>query len=479
MRRGCTTSDDADLSQQLDQIRRELDDAFARETATSEVLKVISRSNFDLKSVLDTLVTSATRLCEAYDCIIFLHQDDCLRVSAHHGLLQLDFSDWPIRRSWVTGKAFLDRTPVHVHDALAATGEFPDGSQMASRLGYRTILSVPLLADRGAIGALTIRRGEMKPFTERQIGLVRSFSDQAVIAIENVRLFDEVRARTEELSRSLADLRAAQDRLVQTEKLASLGQLTAGIAHEIKNPLNFVNNFAALSAELIDELDETLVPAPLDRKMRGGVSELTKMLKYNLEKVVQHGKRADSIVKNMLQHSRESSGERRFADINALVGESLNLAYHGARAENPDFVITLKHNLDPDIGMAELYPQEIMRALLNLISNGFYAATRRKADNADEPFEPVITATTRNLGEMVEIRIRDNGAGIPPEVREKIFNPFFTTKPTGEGTGLGLSMTHDIIVKQHGGRIDVETEPDAFSEFIITLPRGRGHLDRC
>ena len=279
-----------------------------------------------------------------------------------------------------------------------------------------------------------------------------------MIAIENARLFNEVQARTKELSASLDGLRIAQNRLVQTEKLASLGQLTAGIAHEIKNPLNFVNNFSALSAELIDELDEALALAPLDQKMRGDVGELTQMLKSNLEKVVQHGKRANSIVKNMLLHSREGSGEHRSADINALVEESLNLAYHGARAEKPGFNVTLRRDLDPDAGAVELYPQEITRALLNLISNGFYAATQRKSEEG-EPFEPVLIAATKNLGNTVEIRIRDNGTGIPEEVKEKIFNPFFTTKPSGEGTGLGLSMSHDIIVKQHCGSIDVETEP--------------------
>jgi two-component system NtrC family sensor kinase len=291
-----------------------------------------------------------------------------------------------------------------------------------------------------------------------------------VIAISNVKLFNEVQERTRELSASLDDLRTAQDRLVQTEKLASLGQLTAGIAHEIKNPLNFVNNFSALSAELIDELDEILAPAPLDQKMRGDVGERTQMLKSNLEKVVEHGKRADSIVKNMLLHSREGSGEQRSADINALVEESLNLAYHGARAEKPGFNVSLKRDLDPDAGAAELYPQEITRALLNLISNGFYAAIQRKSEEG-ETFEPVLIAATKNLGKTVEIRIRDNGAGIPEGLKEKIFNPFFTTKPSGEGTGLGLSMSHDIIVKQHGGSIDVETEPGLFTEFKIVLPR--------
>jgi signal transduction histidine kinase len=186
--------------------------------------------------------------------------------------------------------------------------------------------------------------------------------------------------------------------------------------------------------------------------------------------VVQHGKRADSIVKNMLLHSREGSGEHRPVDINAIVEESLNLAYHGARAEKSGFNITLQRDLDPGAGLIDLYPQEITRVFLNLISNGFYAATKRK-EAGEDGFEPMLRATTKNLGNRVEIRIRDNGTGIPLEVKEKMFNPFFTTKPAGEGTGLGLSMSHDIVVKQHGGKIDVDTEPGSFTEFIITLPR--------
>ena len=214
-----------------------------------------------------------------------------------------------------------------------------------------------------------------------------------------------------------------------------------------------------------------LKPAALDGKMREEVDELTGMLKDNLEKVVQHGKRADSIVKNMLLHSREGSGEHRPADINSLLDESLNLAYHGARAEKGEFNITLQRDFDADAGTIELFPQEITRAFLNLIANGVYAATRRKTEEKEPGFEPTLRATTKNLGTTVEIRIRDNGTGIPAEVQEKMFNPFFTTKPAGEGTGLGLSMTHDIIVKQHGGRIDVDTKPGIFTEFIITLPR--------
>jgi signal transduction histidine kinase len=302
-------------------------------------------------------------------------------------------------------------------------------------------------------------------------GLADQFNDMGARLQESYAdLEKKVEQRTAELRQSLHELRTAQDRLVQTEKLASLGQLTAGIAHEIKNPLNFVNNFSALSAELIDELNDVLKPAALDEKTREEVDELTHMLKGNLEKVVQHGKRADSIVKNMLLHSREGSGEHRPADINAIVEESLNLAYHGARAERSGFNITLKRDLDPNAGMIDLYPQEITRVFLNLISNGFYAATKRKEAD-EEGFEPMLSATTKSLGDKVEIRIRDNGTGIPLEVKEKMFNPFFTTKPAGEGTGLGLSMSHDIVVKQHGGTIDVDTMLGAYTEFIITLPR--------
>jgi len=316
-------------------------------------------------------------------------------------------------------------------------------------------------------GVFVLTRSEARPFTDKQIELVTTFADQAAIAIENVRLFESVEARTRELASSLEDLRAAQDRLVQTEKLASLGQLTAGIAHEIKNPLNFVNNFSALSAELIDELKDVLRSATLNDTSRQDVDELTCLLKDNLEKVVQHGKRADSIVKNMLLHSRQGSGEYRSADINALVEDSLNLAYHGARAEKPDFNVRLQRDFAPDAGMLQAFPQEITRVLLNLLSNGLYAVTKRRSENGNSGFDPTVRAATRNLGDHVEIRIRDNGTGIAPEVKDKIFNPFFTTKPAGEGTGLGLSMSHDIIVKQHGGTIDVETEPGVFTEFII------------
>ncbi len=289
----------------------------------------------------------------------------------------------------------------------------------------------------------------------------------------------ELKAAYQELDAAHTNLKATQQQLVTQEKLASLGQLTAGIAHEIKNPLNFVNNFAQLSIDLAGELHQELFNdgVSLDSEKRAAIESLLADIQQNAEKINHHGKRADGIVRSMMQHARGSSGQREPADVNHLLDEAVNLVYHGMRANDASFNVTIEKDYDESIGKLEVVPHDISRVFLNVLNNACYAAFQKQKANSEEQkangdgFSPTIVVTTKNLRDRIEIRIRDNGNGIPAEIREKIFNPFFTTKPTGQGTGLGLSISYDIIVQQHRGEIAVETEEGKFTEFVLRLPK--------
>ena len=459
--------ENARLLNELRQRTAELGRSVGELRALGEVSQVVN-STLDLEAVLSTIVAKAVELSGTEAGAIYVLNDSKreFQLRSTHGMDQ-ELID-ALSRQHVgldepnVALVFEQREAVQVPDLRAEAPS--DLNEITLRSGFRARLVAPLIRGDDVVGLLVVRRRSPGAFAQNTVDLVKTFAAQSAVAIENARLFRNVQT-------SFEDLRTAQDRLVQTQKLASLGQLTAGIAHEIKNPLNFVNNFSGVSVELIDELQETLGRVTADDRTRTEIAELADTLRENLDKIVQHGKRADSIVKNMLLHSREGSGERRVVDVNALVEESLNLAYHGARAEKQGFNVTLERSFDPTAGEVDVFPQEITRVLLNLISNGFYAATKRQGQEGGNGFEPTITAATKSLGDRVEIRIRDNGIGISPEVRDKMFNPFFTTKPAGEGTGLGLSISHDIIVKQHSGSIEVDTEPGEFTEFSIILPR--------
>jgi two-component system, NtrC family, sensor kinase len=279
----------------------------------------------------------------------------------------------------------------------------------------------------------------------------------------------------EKIEHTLTELKATQSQLIQSEKMASLGELTAGIAHEIQNPLNFVNNFSEVNTELIDEMQQEMDKGNLDE-----AKVIAKDIKENEQKINHHGKRADSIVKGMLQHSRSSSGVKEPTDINALADEYLRLAYHGLRAKDKSFNATMKTDFDETIGKINVIPQDIGRVILNLIINAFYVVDekQKRLANSQQPtalhYEPTVTVSTKKTNGKVEINVKDNGNGIPQKVVDKIFHPFFTTKPAGQGTGLGLSLSYDIITKGHGGDIKVNTTENVGTEFIVVLPISNG-----
>jgi PAS domain S-box-containing protein len=325
---------------------------------------------------------------------------------------------------------------------------------------------------RGPDGSILGYHGIIRDITEqkRTQQLLQDYSHTLERRVEE--RTHELQAKNAQTEDTLRQLREAQNQLLVQQKLASLGALTAGIAHEMRNPLNFVNNFADLSLELIQELREVLARHRqfFEASTFADFEDILFSLEQNLQKITEHGKRADRIVHGMLQHSRGQPGVREPTELNTVLAEYVNLAYHGMRAQDASFNVSMDTSYDPSVGLVDVIPQDIGRVFLNILNNAYYAVhTKHKA--LGEGFRPTLSVRTTNLGDRVEVRIRDNGDGIAPEVRTHLFQPFFTTKPAGAGTGLGLSMSHDIVVQEHQGTISVDTEVGQYAEFIITLPK--------
>ena len=458
----------------LEELRRTL--------AEFEALRAVGRavgSTLDLEAVLGLVVARAVEFSGAAAGMIYEFEEAAREFrfrTSHAAAAELaeKLKALPIRYGeGAIGRAAITASPVQIPDLRAVDGiVLPAASRELVQHGYFSLLAAPLLHEEAVLGGLIVARREAGRFSDATVRLVEAFATQSAHAVRNAQLFDQQLHREADLRAAHEQLKAAQVSLIQSEKMASLGQLTAGIAHEIKNPLNFVNNFAELSRELLDEIKADIAAAAgPDTAKKEDLDELIATLDANLDKIAEHGRRADGIVASMLLHSRGGSGEHRSTDLNALIEESLSLAYHGARARDQGFNVTLERNLDPDVGQLDIVPQDLTRVLLNLFANGFYAVGKRRRDGADPAYVPVVRVATRALGDEVEIRVRDNGTGMSRQVREQAFSPFFTTKPTGEGTGLGLSISYDIVVQEHGGTIAVDSREGEFTEFTIGLPR--------
>jgi len=431
-------------------------------------------SRLDVSDLLGALLERAGQLVGSPNGYIYLTDESEAQIERKIGVgVFAEHVGYKLNRGvGVAGKVWDSGEPLVVNNYDAWEGRARD---VEYSVPIGAIMAVPLKSGDKTIGVLGLAYDieTRRTFGEDEVELLERFGELASLSLDNARLYTTAREARSEAETTLSQLKAAQQNLVHAEKMASLGQLTAGIAHEIKNPLNFVNNFADSSNELLGELEEHLdgPMKALDKDQREEAHELLENLSGFLVKIKEHGQRADSIVAGMLSHARRGSDSARAIDLNGLLEESLNLAYHGARAENSSFNVTLERDLDPKVGEIELYPQELTRVFLNLIGNGFYATRKRQSERKEDGYRPTVKVSTRDAGKAVEVRVRDNGTGIPAHAVAHVFEPFFTTKPTGEGTGLGLSLSYETIVQQHHGELQVDTREGEFTEFVITLPR--------
>jgi two-component system NtrC family sensor kinase len=422
----------------------------------------VTQKYFDPRSSAETYIMMA-------EFFSLMNQPDSAIVYARKGLTDARL----INHKWAILKASLMLAKLYEHTNVAEAYQYLELARNVNEefYGAKKVQGLQKLMSQEQARLRKMEADQLAYNNKiRQYVLIGGFGMILLIAFILFRNNLAKRKANKILESTLSNLKSTQAQLIQSEKMASLGELTAGIAHEIQNPLNFVNNFSDLSSELIDEMKSELAAGNVQL-----ATEVADDIKQNLEKINHHGKRADAIVKGMLQHSQISTGVKELTDINALADEYLRLAYHGLRAKDKSFNATLKTDCDQSIGTINIIPQDIGRVLLNLINNAFYAVAEKKKACQAEPveagdnYEPTVSLKTKKLDAKIEISVADNGNGIPQKVVYKIFQPFFTTKPTGEGTGLGLSLSYDII-KAHGGEIKVETKEGEGSEFIIKLP---------
>ncbi|MBN2355424.1 hypothetical protein JXO59_04885 [candidate division KSB1 bacterium] len=452
------------VQQRTDELRQQTEEL----QTLDKIVNLINRE-LVLDRVFQSLLRQGLKLQPKADravLLIYDHDVGIFTPAAHLGYDAAVFKDITFSREEIIDRYGSQSDEVEKNIYLIRDFKYPDNYEELKRLPMAKSIMIMIITLHGKLeGFFVLENGSDSDVFDRSDAkrLVR-FRSHAISAIAKAKILQDLQNKNAEIIRT-------QEQLVTQQKLASLGALTAGIAHEIKNPLNFVNNFAEINIELVEELRQNLltVKSAATAEMADEIDDILTTLKENAVRIKEHGKRADSIVRSMLQHSRGKSGEKQPTDINAMMEEDLNLAYHGMRAQDSDFNIKIEKDLDRFIAKLDVVPQDISRVFLNILSNGFYE-TQKKKMTRGKNFVPTVWIKTLNLKNAVEIRIRDNGNGIPAAIRDKLFAPFFTTKPAGQGTGLGLSISYDIIVHGHGGKIIVETEEGEYSEFIIRLP---------